>query len=264
MTRATNEKAPLAGGAFSESQTKSVQRNSSVDHGDSQGPLSKYQLLWLAPMPAPRKLVAMAMAYHSDDDGRNITCSYLTVGTMSGMKPQQVGRHVDDLVNTGVLKLERKAVQHHPARYTLDLATLSDLSLKATLDPLRVALKGRSRTLETLQGRLLRSPDLPLKATYPPHPSGERERSAGEPPTAAPEYPDNWPWAEWNELVATGRPQSALARWKKQGRDFLKAGGDCDALAEQFTYLTANPRMVQLRVGVVVVKSTTSMLEGLQ
>lgn len=258
----TNENAPAATEASSQNQ-KSLYKNLSVNDDDAQHPLSKYQLLWLTPMPAPRKLVAMAMAYHSDDDGSNIACSYLTVGTMSGMKPQQVGRHVDDLVSTGVLKLERKAVQHHPARYTLDLATLSDLSLKATLDPVRVALKGRSRTLETLQSRLLRSPDLPFKATYPPHPSGERERSAGEPPAAAPGYPDNWPWPEWNELVGTGRPQTLITKWKKQGCDFLKAGGDCGELAEQLTYLTANPHMVQLRVKVGT-KSTASMLEGLQ
>ncbi len=284
ISRSTNEKARAATGAFSKTQTELVQAHSSEASGEAQGdtPLSKYQLLWLAPMPAPRKLVAMALAYHSDDDGRNITCSYLTVGIMSGVQHRQVARHIEDLVSTGVLRLERKAVQHHPAHYTLDLAVLSDLSLKAALDPLTVAEKGKSVTVDKLRGRLirqsdpslmttlsnsrvvinvhpeqpktpqgghLRHPGVSYMSTYPLHPSGEREAGAGGPPSAAPEYPTNWPAQEWGVLRAKRGNCSHLAGWERKARQHLDGGGCRDELATQFAYLADNPKAVQLRLG---------------
>lgn len=277
MTKATNEKAPLAGGAFSESQTKSVQRNSSVGHGDSQDPLSKFQLLWLAPMPAPRKLVAMAMAYHSDDDGRNITCSYLTVGTMSGVQHRQVARHVEDLVKTGVLKLERKAVQHHPAQFTLDLTMLNDLALKAALEAAVVVRGGESRTIEKLRKRLkgypdqssvttlsksrvvtgdhpdvqnasqgghLRHPDQSSMTTYPPHPSGE----GGEAPSGAGLAPvpsgllgvnvEHWNvWAK-----RSGWSSAELQRRVEEGEELTASGYDVNAMLLWVLDVAKDPR----------------------
>lgn len=147
----------------------------------------KYRLLWLAPMPTAAKLVALAMAFHSDPDGASITCSYKTVGVMCGISPQQVLKHMRTLRGLGVLVQVHKASQHNSAVHRLDLDQLDKLVSEAEeedSDPykktrLRPIQKGWPETRKRLQIRLLGSPDLSKSITYPLHPSGEKETGAG-------------------------------------------------------------------------------------
>lgn len=237
------------------------QHDSSAAEDAAQGvgnlkPLSKFELLWLVPMPAARKLVAMAMANHSDANGGGIYASYLTLGWMTDIKPQQVGRHVEKLIDMGVVRITKKAVQRYPAHYAINLHVLADLAKKAGLEHTRHALEDRSRTYSNLQTRLLGSLDLAFRDTYPLHPSGEEERAGSGPPASpgagpGPYLPDWWPMHEWQVLIAARPRQKAwLGAMRAKGLVLHGQGATPIDIAEQFLFLADNRGCKELRVKV--------------
>lgn len=210
----------------------------------------KYRLLWLAVMPAPRKLVALALANHSNPDGTSIFCSQGTVSAMCGIKPQQVSRHLADLVSTGVLKLVRKATQHTPANYSLDLLVLADLALKEGLDESSTAFKDGSGApgvhRKRLQTRLLRNPDPPLKHDYPLHPSGEEEGSAGGPASPAPEIPEGVDALVWTGFLAA-RPDLDPGEKYAEAKLALSLGSSAKDVEGQIGFLIKERKLKQIR-----------------
>jgi hypothetical protein len=205
----------------------------------------KYRLLWLAPMPAAAKLVAMAMASRSDPDGTSITVSYNTLGVMCGISPQQVLKHVRTLRNLKVLVQVHKASQHNSAAHRLDLAVLKKLALEAAkedsdpykticLDRIRPIQKGRPDSRKRLQTYLLRSPDLSKSITYPLHPSGEKEAGAGpgfaSPPGIGEEV--------WTELMAA-RPDLKPGEMYRSAQVMFDQKCSAAEIEEQMRFLIA-------------------------
>lgn len=204
----------------------------------------KYRLLWLSPMPTAAKLVALAMASHSDPDGTRITCSYNTVGVMCGISPQQVLKHVRTLRGLGVLVQVHKASQHNSAVHRLDLDQLEKLvseAAKEDSDPykktrLRPIQKGRPESRKRLQTRLLGSPDLSKSITNPLHPGEEGERGRG-PASPAPGIPEGVDPGKWSEFLAK-RSDLKPGELLKQAVAASNAGSSVDYIEGQIAFLS--------------------------
>jgi hypothetical protein len=120
--------APVAAEAFKTKNQTSNQRDFRADGTQTQA--SKYRLIWDASIPTGPKFVLTAMAHFSNADGSSIRPAIATVGRMVSLSPKQTRRHVQALVEMGVLtfELERTSKGGTPTRYALNLEVLASLN----------------------------------------------------------------------------------------------------------------------------------------
>lgn len=124
-----NKNAPVAAEASKNNNQTSKRPDFKADGNQTQA--SKYSLIWDAPIqPAPLKLVLLAMAHFSNADGTSIRPAIATVGRMCSMSPKQARRHIQALVEMGVLTLERGRASggRTPTRYALNMEVLASLN----------------------------------------------------------------------------------------------------------------------------------------
>ena len=77
--------------------------------------------VWQLELKPGEKLVALAMADHCHDDGSEARPSRATVAKKCGMSERQVTRIIHQLVNLGVMELERESGHHRTNVYRFPL-----------------------------------------------------------------------------------------------------------------------------------------------
>jgi Helix-turn-helix domain len=96
--------------------------------------------VWQLNLTPTQKLVAIALADHCHDDGSEARPSQATLVRKTGLSQRAVRNTLHDLVELGVLRLERKSGQHRPNCYYFPIpdgfATLRG-AVRAGLDPER-------------------------------------------------------------------------------------------------------------------------------
>jgi hypothetical protein len=192
-----NANAPVAAEAFKTKNQTSKQRDFKADGTQTQA--SKYKLIWDAPIPTGPKFVLTAMAHFSNADGTSIRPAIATVGRMVSLSPKQTRRHVQALVEMGVLtlELERKSKGRTPTRYALNLEVLASLNPPANGSVDKKGQPSHAGT-STLPPVSLNPPTDGSQPTLPTLPSNVGE--GGVVPTTPPEA-DVWHSGEIPEYM---------------------------------------------------------------
>lgn len=84
--------------------------------------------VWKTDLAPHLKYVAIAMADYAHDDGTEARPAQATLATKTGLSERQVRRTLSDLVNLGVLRVQRPAGRSKPTTYAFVMAVVHDLS----------------------------------------------------------------------------------------------------------------------------------------
>lgn len=148
-------------------------------------------MVWPAAIsPSPRKFVAIVMADECRNaDGTSIYPSLQRIAIKAGVSQDQARRHLQALVEMGVLEVERLHRQHYTTSYRLRFDVLQGLHVCDLSDRAEVAsvqFRGRMHAVQGLHERCSAS------APVPPYPKGnpkgaplEAKGGSSRPPAGA-------------------------------------------------------------------------------
>lgn len=134
MSNPTNEKAPLAGGAFSESQTKSVQHNFSGGNDDAQPSdwmqwRARVQTVQQAPIQPPvLKLLLLNLAVHSNAKSGLAWPSLATLAHECSVSHSHAKRTVKAAKDAGLISVAQSSTgggRNSTVRYRLELEAIA-------------------------------------------------------------------------------------------------------------------------------------------
>ena len=235
-----NKNAPVAAEASKINHQTSNRSDFMSDTPQTQA--SKFRLIWDAEFKSPSlKLVVLAMANFSNADGSSIRPAVATVARRSELSPKQARRHIQALVEMGVLALEngRTSGGRIPTHYALNLEVLATLN-PAAYGSVEEKVQPSHTGTSTLPPVSLNPPTDGSQPSLPTLPSNVGE--GGVVPKApsstglahSRQIPAELRVELFDALVANGPgTPSRISALIDKAHTLVKAGHDINSMAEQ-------------------------------
>jgi hypothetical protein len=175
--------------------------------------------VWELDLPAPQKIVLLALADHADHEGRNVRPSLDLVAWKTGYSPRQVQRVVHELTQKGILRIMVEGGgRGNPTHYAIDLTKGDKLApFRKTKGDIYDAEKVTSEHVKgdiyDIKGDIAMSPEPsepPIEPPIEPTPIVPAEKTAPKKPTYAPEFEEFW-----RAYPAGGNKKRAGEQWDR-------------------------------------------------